>query len=382
MPNPTPKTLSILSAHVYDDPKFLPTLPHPWEPFIECDEFLRTNGYFGRVYRNPDTNEFVIAHRGTDSKFYDIDDSLAHFLEKRSQQFTESALPFLQALRTTLSGEPHNLSDPVIYHTGHSLGGCLAQMTAAYEHVQGRTIHETCVFDSPGATLALLEDAAGSPLSDPNVLRDSITNYVARPNWINTKNEHFVKLVGIYPPFDVGRSGTTYHFAFPNSFSRQQHAIEGIVGCFDPTTGQPKVYSEPTTWPATTIWDAVTFEDKGEAWFRSLADNPHYWMEYSRLTGRSLQDIAFIDPSMPGGQDIATHVLELTTTPSYGSPTIHVTQPSQKVFGTTLGDDEVVSDHDSISVYKYGGGDLLKNKNLSFSTLCWESRKIKIKKAA
>jgi len=352
-----PRDFAAFALEVYNRPAVLPT---GWLGVATNELYdIIGEGYHGTAYKNG--NQIIIAHRGTDTWWHDKrDDDLDIYLGNMPAQ-VPYANQFSQQVRTEYP------DCTVAAHIGHSLGAVLSQHMSVIDQIP-------CIgFDSPGVSESIQDMITNHALGSTEGLTYARANTIvfnSAPNKINTlKTPIASKIYRLYPPFDVGFSGTDYFDIIPDipsgerrCFTNQQHSMEGILACFDQTTGQPTQYSEytPAQWPT-----------DGEAWFRSLADNPHYWEEYFKsqhFTSQQRLDYIADELSEP--------------TPFMQAATIHVTQLHQKVFGTTLGDDEVVSDHDSISVYKYGGGDLLKNKNLSFSTLCWESRKIKIKKAA
>jgi len=351
------RDFALLSSHVYEDETSTTELPAGWSQGASSDAMeCSKDGYYARAYVNYDTQKIIISHRGTDNIWDKLDDDWFHIYKtKTAPAQAAHASDFIDAVENFYPGYE------VVATTGHSLGGVLSELTSCERRIPSIS------FENPG-TLEIIQDMVSKnrllPDSETYAKANSIT-FKAAPNAINTVNTQCVKkLYRLYPPFDVAHSGTDFLDALPGTgdtaFTNQQHSMEGILACFDPTTGLPKVYSIVTRW--------VT---DGEAWFRSFTDNPHYWEEYFKSQHFSPQQKL---------DYIADELSE--PTPFMQAATIHVTQLHQKVFGTTLGDDEVVSDYDSVEIYKYGGGDLLKNKNLSFSTLCWESRKIKIQKTA
>lgn len=101
----------------------------------------RRTGYQGTIYQRPDTREIVVAHRGTEQLWQDgvladggmvvgrsnLQSSDAIALTRRARQFAEDAGRYGTAPEVTV--------------TGHSLGGCLAQITAHRFGLHGQTFN-------------------------------------------------------------------------------------------------------------------------------------------------------------------------------------------------------------------------------------------------
>lgn len=166
------------------------------------------NGYFGVAYRNVETNEVVVAHRGTNvgidwlvrvaddqtvpihiTGWNDVINDVVIALEGEPQQYRESTVPFILAVCETLVENNHrsSLEDCLssLIHTGHSLGGFLAELSAYRNNTRA------IVFDSPGAGYVILAD--GNP---GNV---EIVNYVGPPNLVNTANPHVGQIILVDP---------------------------------------------------------------------------------------------------------------------------------------------------------------------------------------
>lgn len=82
----------------------------------------KTNGYFGAIYRRLDTNEIIVVHRGTEDKEdlkTDID--MARYHTNRQYADAKFLTEKAQAMAKEFGGA-------LIYQTGHSLGGTLAQL--------------------------------------------------------------------------------------------------------------------------------------------------------------------------------------------------------------------------------------------------------------
>ncbi|KRG70158.1 DUF6792 domain-containing protein [Pseudoxanthomonas dokdonensis] len=91
-------------------------------------------GYQGTIYQRVDTGEIIVAHRGTELDREKIKDAVytdGGMVWKRSNQQLPEAMALTQramARAEEIGKESGNT--PQVTTTGHSLGGCLAQITA------------------------------------------------------------------------------------------------------------------------------------------------------------------------------------------------------------------------------------------------------------
>lgn len=131
------------------------TMPSGWKlimPYRQTD-----NGYIGAAYQLPG-GEIIIAHAGTETDPYQLteigrdlaNDITLGLLQKAPIQWYD-AQDFVQEVMLKVGPNAH------IYHTGHSLGGVIAQLSA-YEHGQKAT-----VFESPGVEEILLKEGIHAP---------------------------------------------------------------------------------------------------------------------------------------------------------------------------------------------------------------------------
>jgi hypothetical protein len=113
------------------------------------DQVSKPSGYQGTLYRNKDTGELVVAHRGTEFDRQLVKDGvladggmvLAGVNSESSDalQFTQRAIDRVNELNTNGLETP----DPIV--VGHSLGGTLTQISCYELGLQGET------FDAYGA---------------------------------------------------------------------------------------------------------------------------------------------------------------------------------------------------------------------------------------
>ncbi len=172
---------------------------------IEADD--SEIGYFGIAYQNIATNQVVVAHRGTNEflikrwsvvrfipviTWGDIISDMQLSIDSIPFQFTDGVMPFIDEIvckNLIESGYQSNDEEckRSLIHTGHSLGGWLAEY-AAYTY-QTRAFS----FDSPGT---------GNLISLASNPRQFITTYLGPPNLVNTWNEHAGELILTDPAWE------------------------------------------------------------------------------------------------------------------------------------------------------------------------------------
>jgi hypothetical protein len=181
------------------------TLPTGW---VAVESVTRQNGYQATVFINEITREVVIAHRGTEidrEAARDLGtDGLMFFTEAGQEKSAES---LTKKMMERYSG--YNFS-----HTGHSLGGFLA------EEMSLRFGQRAVSFDSPGVDKSRL---IGREMYN-------ITSFISNPNAVNSIPELLLaKRVGNV--FYLGQDGV--------SISLDSHDLYNYMRFyFDPITGQ------------------------------------------------------------------------------------------------------------------------------------------------
>ena len=138
-------------------------------------------GYQGTIYQRVDTNEIIVAHRGTEFDREALKDGLladGGMVLSRSNLQASDAIALtrkaLQLAQEKTTGEG-GIAPPVTV-TGHSLGGTLAQVTAHHFDLRGET------FNAYGATsLGLRIPAGGS----------SVTNHVMAGDLVSAASAHY-----------------------------------------------------------------------------------------------------------------------------------------------------------------------------------------------
>jgi len=168
------ETYARLSDGVYDLERAGNDAPGtPFEVFRIIDKF---SGYHGVIYRHKITDELVVAHRGTEfdgDPIRDLiaaDGQMALLMLNQQLDGAREAVELALALAKRVDGT----SVPVTV-TGHSLGGALAQMTAAEYGLRGET------FNAYGAA-GLHRTPAGG---------DQVVNHVRATDMVSAAGRHF-----------------------------------------------------------------------------------------------------------------------------------------------------------------------------------------------
>lgn len=213
-------------------------------------------GYFGMAYVNDRTGELVFAHRGTNPDTgdavdvvgsaaspllavtgagqaifrtvginrdgSDLDDDAMIAIGKAPDQYGESQ-PFVRRVLAEMkaTGRDHYQ----VTHTGHSLGGALADLHAAGNG------HQAITFDNPG-TREILEDLNRDYDKAKHLSYQSHANLVNQTNTpagfsIDIKLNTESKILDVIP--DV----------------LHDHSLDNMVSAIDPTTGRPYRESLP-----------------------------------------------------------------------------------------------------------------------------------------
>lgn len=141
------------------------------------------NGYAGTVYQRVDTGDIVVAHRGTEVKnipgvvmdlAYTDGSMVLGRVNPQAQdaiRLTQHALQFAEEKGLRNGGHT-----PEVTVTGHSLGGCLAQITAHHFDLRGET------FNAYGAASLGLRIPEGG---------DRVLNHVMSADLVNAASPHY-----------------------------------------------------------------------------------------------------------------------------------------------------------------------------------------------
>ena len=260
---PTHHVLAQFASKVYTDYKKRETdaqyetrldLPDGWKLLTTASNSRSKNGYFGAAYWNPEHQQVVIAHRGTDPTNLGAlwTDAFGVFLKQHVPQMGSASTFAHKVVEVLREVNQENGANFQVFFTGHSLGGWLAQITTfttKYLKIYGNTFLKsdnipqsyhphTVVFDSPGC-----KDMLSEMTDKFDVLLDGrsidlehldIVSYLSAPNRINTCNKHLGTVYRIF----IDLSDMGWWKKHTPLYNIATHSMDKFVEAFDPVTGQ------------------------------------------------------------------------------------------------------------------------------------------------
>ncbi len=196
-------------------------------------------------------HEIVIAHHGMNFESVDPEDFLLQELYQDDlQDFPQFSENYKKALHiSSVWRKSCNLGFGYSFtEIGYSWGGLYAELNAYVFNDKAIT------YDSPGAKNLLLNESfrqrlQWAALRSENIhehskepSEDNYTSFVTAPNIVNTWGRHMGKIIRLHSPP-----------APQKEFMKtpQYHALDQLIKCFDPETGEPFQQSEITNWPTT-----------------------------------------------------------------------------------------------------------------------------------
>lgn len=243
-PAPSAYTCALLSNVVYYDAKSDRDRETPagWRciKFKDRDSEGKDIGYRGGIWVNDATKQIVVAHQGSHTLYSWLED-LRSIVSGIRGAFTSAAIDL---------ANDEALADPKyanyrVVHTGHSLGGFLAQCCVFFSkrrELKSTTELSAIVFDSPGAVEYFEDNLASNIRSETpaiNIATLNIQNYCARPNIVNTFGAHTGTLWHLQQPNNM-------RFSFVSSHLLEDHIIPG----FNRATGELNDWRQMTDWPS------------------------------------------------------------------------------------------------------------------------------------
>ena len=146
------------------------------------------NGYFGAIYRRKDTNELVVVHRGTEfGTRQDREADMRMVKDHTNPQYNDANI-LTQEAEKLKNGKYRNA---LIYQTGHSLGGALAQLCGS------RYSQYTETFNAFGAA-GLKEALPINPLADR-----LIVNHRMGGDYVSSASNHLGRSIFYTTPLEV-----------------------------------------------------------------------------------------------------------------------------------------------------------------------------------
>jgi tetratricopeptide (TPR) repeat protein len=237
-----------------------------WSFIDEYDDTNKT-GYYSIAVQHNETKEIVIAHRGT---VFNLNNAslladYALFILMIPEQFGV-AQQFTDKIRRQM--------DPkrILWHTGHSLGGAIAEFLVANETLfKQQSLSFAITFDSPGI-MEILEEYHHHSKIEQSLSRSDefpVIGYLSVPNIVNTMGTHIGLLLRLSPapllstPYHplikiiYTRVATRFH-KFVDVFREQViaqlhwHSLQTIIECFKlwpNKSGLPIIIKPVIKWP-------------------------------------------------------------------------------------------------------------------------------------
>ena len=157
------------------------------------DHVDKPSGYQGTIYQRVDTREIVVAHRGTEFGREAIQDGLladGGMVFGRVNSQARDAIDLTgRALEMTNEQALGNAKPPTVTHTGHSLGGTLAQISAHHYDLGGET------FNAYGAASLNYRVPAGGQYR--------MVNHVMATDAVSSASDHFGQVRIYAQPQDI-----------------------------------------------------------------------------------------------------------------------------------------------------------------------------------
>lgn len=197
----------------------------------------RLNGYQGTIYQRVDTNEIVVAHRGTEQLGRDGVLTDGGMVVARHNLQAKDALELTRHALEYAKKEGHDLGHtPQVTVTGHSLGGTLAQISAHHFNLKGET------FNAYGAVSLSYRIPEGG---------NNVVNHVMAADPVSAASKHYgqVKTYATQHEIDTlgkwGFSNSRFRDLIPDSAvgaaasSLDSHKLGNFLGN-DSVLGKPE----------------------------------------------------------------------------------------------------------------------------------------------
>ena len=218
-------------------------------------------GYQGTIYQRADTNEIIVAHRGTEFDREAIRDGLqadGGMVFNRSNLQVPDAIALTQRAIQAAQAQAMGGVTPPVTVTGHSLGGTLAQVTAHHFDLRGET------FNAYGANSLGLRIPEGG---------NAVTNHVMAGDMVSAASGHY---------------GQVRIYAAPQEIATlAANGFDNTIHWSDPLRGRSLInYATGTTPPNTLVAAA------------SMVGNSHLMHNFVNVDGAGQPDRSVLnDPA-------------------------------------------------------------------------------------
>jgi trehalose utilization protein len=213
----------------------------------------RFGKYYAVSYKNEQTRQLVLAHRGITTTWSDLfdKDALARpdlIGVLGSEIVAQQKAAYLATKATVTYAKENN------YHfstTGHSLGAWLAELSIYYSVFEFDKSAKAVIFDSPGSIK--IENFRPHIVKHDNacdIRNIEVVTYLSAPSFVNTCHRQVGQVYRVYPKYvpishftGSGREGF---------WSLCGHSLAPLLATFDPATGKPVKYERMAKWPVMT----------------------------------------------------------------------------------------------------------------------------------
>lgn len=243
---PTPQECADLAADAYNNRGFnemmlnIPVKIGDSKFRIIDSQSNPETGYQGRAYQNIETNQIIIAHRGTEN----WDDWVTNggmFVKNTNRQEKDADELTNRVMKKAdrFHKEHPDLPKPEITHTGHSLGGTITQIMT-YKHG-----HEGTTFNAYGA----------ASLKDIPKGGEKVTNYVMATDMISAASPHYGKEIILSERDDISKLKLNFYNNSYNTLAGTKAIPLGVGEINDAHginnfTGSNSILSEKNYEPA------------------------------------------------------------------------------------------------------------------------------------
>ncbi|MEI2457487.1 XVIPCD domain-containing protein [Lysobacter firmicutimachus] len=152
----------------------------------------KPSGYQGTIFQRQDTGEIVVAHRGSEFDRQPFEDGViadGGMVANRANKQLEDALALTDEASEMARGMAHKYGQaPQVTVTGHSLGGCLTQLTAAKRGLNGEAFN-------PYGAVSLNQNV---PEGGTQVI-----NHVMAGDVVSAASKHFGKVTMYAEPVEL-----------------------------------------------------------------------------------------------------------------------------------------------------------------------------------
>ena len=212
--------------------------------------------YCGVLYKNEDSQQLVLAHKGTQRWGSTIEDMM-RVVGKTNTSFN---LEFRKAIEESIEHAKRN--EHALSFTGHSLGGWLAQLSVYYSHQMFNYRNVKCVtFDAPGARIMIEQRLQRNCVQGPHLSfkleQLDMISYLSLPNLINCFNLH-IGQVYFLDNFADNKKETSESakwilrsFGFVRTI--EGHGLLQMLSKFNHETGKPIKIQKILRWPKLTM---------------------------------------------------------------------------------------------------------------------------------